>query len=276
MSAGRGTIRVRTARSRTARSRTARSSTAAALGAAVLLLSGCGGGAAGVTGIAGADAAEGDSAVVLFAPASLTDLAPQLTEAYARETGDDTEIVVNLGSSAQLVQQANAGQAPDVLITADVPALEALERPVDFSRREDLALNRMVLAVPADSRITAPDQLAGAAAVAACAPSVPCGRAANAYLEGSGTVLSHVSEEDDVRAVLAKVASGQVDAGFVYATDAAAAGSAVRSIPLPGTAPNSYPLLVAADASGSAEAFAGWLLGDTAAALLARAGFAAP
>lgn len=251
----------------------------AAVAAAALVLSGCsmGGAAADGATTEGSGSADAGTGVVQFAAAaSLTDLAPELTAAYAHQTGDTTPIEINLGASSKLVQQANAGQQPDVLVTADTEAPKALQDPGAFEAPVDVAANHLVLAVPAGSPITRPDQLADAGPVAVCAPAVPCGRAAHAYLEQSGLDLATVSEEADVRSVLAKVTAGQVDAGFVYATDAAAAGDTVRAIALPGVAPNVYPLLVAADAPAPARHFAHWLQGDAAAHLFDAAGFTRP
>ncbi|MDN6177915.1 MAG: molybdate ABC transporter substrate-binding protein [Micrococcaceae bacterium] len=246
------------------------------MAAAALLLSACGTPAAGTDPTASTPGGQDGAAIHFAAAASLTDVAPELTRAYAEETGDTTRIDINLGASSKLVQQANSGQQPDVLITADTQAPEALEDPTAFEPPIDLVSNTLVLAVPATSKITAADQLPEAGAVALCAPAVPCGRAANTYLDHQGFSLDTVSEEDNVRAVLTKVTAGQVDAGFVYATDAAAAGDQVRAIDLTGLAANIYPLLVATDAAAPAQDFARWLQGDAAMKLLNDAGFSAP
>lgn len=243
------------------------------LAAAALLLSACGAQTAGADAAASTPAKQAGPAIHFAAAASLTDVAPELTRAYAEETGDTTRIDINLGASSKLVQQANSGQQPDVLITADTQAPEALEDPAAFEPSIALVSNTLVLAVPRDSKITAADQLPEAGAVALCAPAVPCGRAANSYLEQQGFTLPTVSEEDNVRAVLTKVTAGQVEAGFVYATDAAAARDQVRTIDLAGLDPNIYPLLVATDAPKPAQDFAQWLQGDSAWKLLDAAGF---
>lgn len=243
---------------------------AAPLVAALLLLTGCQTPASNTP----ADAAV--TTVTFSAAASLTDLGPELISAYAKDTGSTTRIQLNLGSSAQLVQQANADKAPDVLITADTPAIDGLERPGEFDRLGDVASNKLVLAVPAGSTLASAAELPADATVALCAPSVPCGRAAASYLDASGLKLNKPSEEDNVRAVLTKLTSGQVDAGFVYATDATAAGEKVKAIALDGLAPNIYPLLISKTAPAGAREFGTWLEGDAAGALFEKAGFERP
>jgi len=212
--------------------------------------------------------------IAVSAPASFTDVGPQLVEAY-RAAGGTGDPQLNLGSSSQLVQQANGGLVPDLLITADTPALDALTDPEAFDRRPDLATNAIVLVAPADGAVHAVADLAGET-VAVCAPEVPCGRAANACLQAQGIEVDHPTEEDNVRAVLTKVTSGAVAAGFVYATDARAAGDAVRTIPLEGAEPNVYPLLVSDGAGAEAIGFADWLGTDAARQILADAGFGTP
>lgn len=243
------------------------------LAVAALVLSACGTQTAGEEAAGSTPAGQDGPAIHVAAAASLTDVAPELARAYAEETGDTTRIDINLSASSKLVQQANSGQQPDVLITADTQAPEALEDAAAFESPVALVSNTLVLAVPTESTITTADQLPEAGAVALCAPAVPCGRAANNYLEQQEFTLDTVSEEDNVRAVLTKVTAGQVDAGFVYATDAAAARDQVRTIDLAGLEPNVYPLLVATDAPTSAKEFAQWLQGDSAWKLLSEAGF---
>ena len=66
-----------------------------------------------------------------------------------------------------------------------------------------------------------------------CADEVPCGRVAVALLADLGITAEPVSLEEDVRAVLDKVVTGEVTAGLVYATDARSAGDAVRTMSIP-------------------------------------------
>lgn len=97
----------------------------------------------------------------------------------------------------------------------------------------------------------------------------------------AGKVLMNVvSNEDSVTGVLTKVELGEADAGFVYVTDAEGAGSSVRAVTLPQSAQAVavYPVtpVKASRHLAQAEAFARFLLGTQAQAVLQRAGFGPP
>ena len=67
-------------------------------------------------------------------------------------------------------------------------------------------------------------------------PTVPIGSYTEEVLGNLGideSQLNIVSKEVDTKSVLAKVTTGAADAGFVYVTDALAAGSAVKQVKLP-------------------------------------------
>ena len=55
-----------------------------------------------------------------------------------------------------------------------------------------------------------------------------------------------VSEEQNVKGIVAKLQSGDADAGFVYVTDAKAAAGALTQIPIPADASPTatYPIAV--------------------------------
>ncbi|MCC3292735.1 molybdate ABC transporter substrate-binding protein [Arthrobacter sp. zg-Y1110] len=224
---------------------------------------------ADTTGAAG----RGGTGITVFAASSLTDVVGQLNSAY----DGGGRLRVNIGSSSQLVAQLQSGAEADVVITADLEALEPLRTGLD--RETVLASNNLVLALAADNPagIQVLRDVAGDGVRAAlCAPSVPCGRATSRVLEAAGVAVPAPSLEDSVRSVLTKVATGQADAGFVYRTDAlAAAGSGVTYLALEDPAPNRYPAGLTAEGAANAEAaaFYEWLTGPEAAAILAEAGF---
>ena len=116
--------------------------------------------------------------------------------------------------------------------------------------------------------------------VVVCAPEVPCGAATVKAEEATGVDLSPVSEEQSVTDVLAKVTSGEADAGLVYVTDVTAAGDAVTGVPFPESSDivNTYPIVALKDSEHAdlAQEFVELVLGDTGQAILAEAGFAQP
>ena len=111
---------------------------------------------------------------------------------------------------------------------------------------------------------------------------MPAGRYAKAVLEREGVwpaVQDKLVFADDVRQVLAYVERGEVDAGFVYRTDALSAGPRIgRVIALPGAPPVHYPIAaIAAGAQPKAALdFISFVTGPSGRAILARHGFEPP
>ena len=89
-----------------------------------------------------------------------------------------------------------------------------------------------------------------------------------------------VSQETDVKGIVAKVALGEADAGFVYVTDSKAVASKVRVVPLPAWAqpPIRYEVAVvkASSRQAAANAFVKRVLSKRGRLLLQRAGFGVP
>jgi molybdate transport system substrate-binding protein len=97
----------------------------------------------------------------------------------------------------------------------------------------------------------------------------------------SAKVLANVvSNEDSVSTVVSKVQLGEADAGFVYVTDAQAAGSQVRTIELPAEAQAvaTYPIAVVTSSKATADArrFVDFVMSERAQAILKQAGFGPP
>jgi molybdate transport system substrate-binding protein len=160
-----------------------------------------------------------------------------------------------------------------------------MTRVVDEGLADDprvFATNTLVLVVPAGNPagIRGLDDLADpAATVVLCAAEVPCGAASATLLSNAGVEASVDSYEQNVTAVLTKVAAGEADAGLVYATDASTT-AAVDAIEPEGAEDvvNRYPVAALADAANAAaaDAFAAFVLGDDARAVLADHGFGPP
>jgi len=119
----------------------------------------------------------------------------------------------------------------DVFFSADEPLMDKVagEGLVDAASRRSLLSNRLVVIVPLDShlKVTGPADLAGPAVqkIALADPNaVPAGKYARAWLEKAHqweAIRERVVPAVDVRAALAAVEAGGVEAGVVYSTDAA-------------------------------------------------------
>lgn len=167
--------------------------------------------------------------VTVFAAASLTDSLKQIAADYEKTSGD--RIVFNFGASSTLARQIEAGAPADIFFSADETQMDKLAKQslIDPATRKDRLGNTLVIVVPADSslKIQSPSSLTntGIKQIALADPQVvPAGVYARAWLENLHlwpAVQPKVIPTENVRAALAAVASGNVDAGIVYKTDAA-------------------------------------------------------
>ena len=111
--------------------------------------------------------------------------------------------------------------------------------------------------------------------------SVPAGRYAKRALQQKAlwfALTSKLVYYPSVRHVLAALAKGEIDAGFVYATDAAAGRAVAVAAPVPLPSPVTYVAAVAAKAADPkmAAAFINYLASPEGVATLGRYGFAPP
>ncbi|MEL4151996.1 molybdate ABC transporter substrate-binding protein [Corynebacterium bovis] len=229
----------------------------------------------------GADPDEGDAAtgtVTVFAAASLRPVGDTLVAAF-RAAHPDAQVEVNYGGSSALVRQIDDGAPADLFISADRRTMDTALTRRDFSGADpvDVASNRLVLAVPRGNpgHVTAVRDLPGHR-VAVCAREVPCGDLAGKALADAGVTLDDPSEEANVSAVATKVSTGQVDAGFIYSTDARAlADEGVTATDIPGVEANVYPaaLTTRGRDNATARAFRDWMRGPEAQRILADHGF---
>jgi molybdate transport system substrate-binding protein len=218
--------------------------------------------------------------LTVLAAASLTDVFEELAPGFAA-AHDGAEVTFSFGSSTDLAAQAAEGAPGDVLATADETSMRVAEDAGATGEIEAFATNVLVIVTPPDNpaHIDSLADLAGATWVR-CADEAPCGRVALRLLDAQGITAEPASLEEDVRATLDKVVSGEADAGLVYATDAVAAGHAVASVAIPGAAeqPTSYVATTLAQAGNSelARAWVEHLLSPEGRAALTQAGFGAP
>lgn len=247
------------------------------------LSAGCGGGAASD----GPDRAEGrdradraDAPVGILAASSLSSVLPPLVDGF-RRARPGTEVQVSTGASNALVEQVRAGAPADVVLVADRASAERAASAFGGSTDapETVATTTLVVAVPAAnpgrvrslSDLSRPDLLVGL-----CAPQVPCGGYARQLLRAAGVDAAVDTEEPDARSLLAKVVSGDLDAGVVYRAEARAAGRTVDVVEVPEAAevPVTYYAVVRPGAAVGDE-FVSYLRGPGR-AVLVDAGFGVP
>lgn len=218
--------------------------------------------------------------LTVLAASSLTDVFTTLAKTFEAEH-EDVDVEFSFGSSTDLAEQAADGAPGDVLATADATSMDLA---VDAGAATDptpFATNVLVLVTPPDNPagIETLDDLADATWVR-CVDDAPCGRVATAVLDGAGVDAEPASLEDDVRATLDKVVSGEADAGLVYASDAVAAGDQVTAIPIEGAEDELSSYFIAGlEQTGDDELTQAWLdlvTGDEGRAALEDAGFTLP
>ncbi|NYF17683.1 molybdate transport system substrate-binding protein [Microbacterium sp. AK009] len=250
------------------------------LAAASAVLVGCAGTAASTS--EPPVAAEGGLAgsLTVYAAASLQSAFDDLLTVFAEQNPDvAVQPLVTDGSSA-LVTQIIEGAPADVFASADERVMQqAVDAgvavgPVVF------AANTLVLVTPAGNPagIAGLDDLADATVVL-CDSVVPCGAASRTLLENAGASVTPASLEQNVTAVLTKVAAGEADAGLVYATDVVGRDDVEVIVP-DGAADvvNLYPIAVTTGAASDevARAFVALVTGPEGQRVLADAGFAPP
>jgi len=176
--------------------------------------------------------------LLVAAAASLTDAVQSLKPLIEHRLG--VTVRFDLAGTPTLVRQIENGAPIDVLLAADEASMDDLQtrKLIAPQTRHDVARNTLVLVVPAGAPaglIKAPADLDKPAVhrFALCNAAVPAGHYARQLLTHLGllkTLHNKIVESDNVRAALAQVVSGAVQAGFVYATDAAAAHHQVRVV----------------------------------------------
>jgi molybdate transport system substrate-binding protein len=229
----------------------------------------------------------------VFAAASLARPFADLAKAFeAAHAGCHVEYV--FAGSQQLVAQLQQGAAGDVLATADTHTMDgAHEAGLLAGEAATFVRNRLVLIVPASNpaRIRSWRDLGrrGIKLVIG-ADAVPVGHYAREVLlrlskqSGAGddwlrrANASVVSEEENVKAVLAKVQLGEADAGFVYRSDVAPSlARYVKLVAFPDDAnviaTYSIATLAHAQQPELAKAFTEWIVTSEAQGVLTRNGF---
>jgi len=222
----------------------------------------------------------------VYAAASLRDALGELKPGLEKASG--ATLVFNFAGSNDLARQILAADKADLFISADEGWMDkvAKEGLTDKETRRALLSNRLVVIAPQESplKIASAEDLAkpALARIAMADPeSVPAGKYAKAWLEKKGlwsdAFKARILSTADVRAALAAVASGNVDAGVVYKTDAAISPKVkvLYAVPEGETPKISYPIAVMAHSAHAkaARTAAQYLEGAEARVVFERFGF---
>jgi molybdate transport system substrate-binding protein len=237
-------------------------STRRALAAAVVMVvaaAGCGGSSSGSS--AGSPGGLSGGTLNVFAAASLVNAFGDLRKTYEREH-PGWKVTLNTAGSDQLAAQIEQGAPADVLAAASPKYPQQLQEHNLVGQTTDFATNSLLLVTPRSNPAhikTAADLEKGEAKVVVADPAVPLGSYTEDVLGNLGIVesrLNVVSREQDAEAVLAKLASGEADAGFVYVTDARSQKAKLHEIRFPASAnaTATYPIGIVSDSTNTKAA----------------------
>jgi molybdate transport system substrate-binding protein len=230
--------------------------------------------------------ASSSALVLVFAAASLTDALREVGSPWRGPAGE--RVTFNLGGSSLLARQIRDGAPADLFLSADEIQMDGLEKAgliVPGTRRSVLS-NTLVVVIPTDSRmkISLERDLArpDLTRIALAEPrSVPVGVYSRKFFESVGiwnALEAKIVPTENVRATLAAVESGDVDAGIVYRTDALVSRKVRIAFEVPAARGPaiSYPfaLVKGAPHEAAARSFLEHLSSREARAIFARHGFA--
>lgn len=212
------------------------------------------------------------------------DLAPLFEAAHP-----GNKLQYNFAASGALLQQIAKGAPVDVFASADQETMDQAQaqKLVSATQRRNFASNALVVIVPAASANTPKSvaeltQRAYQRIAIGLPASVPVGRYTQRVLEAGGqwaAIEPKMIGANNVRQALDYVARAEVDAGFVYATDAATMADKVKvALTVSTTRPILYPASAVSASPNAALAtkFVDFLLSAPAQAVLARYGFGRP
>ena len=242
----------------------------------------------GVVVMASSCAAAHAADLTVSAAASLTNALRELGPAFEAQN-PGTQVVFNFAASDALLAQIAKGAPADVFASADQAAMNraATQNLIVAGTRRNFVANTLVMIVPSDSALgleaLADLQKPVVSKVAIGNPaSVPVGRYTKGALEAAklwGSVEPKAVMAQSVRQALDYVARGEVEAGFVYSTDASILKDKVKvAATIPTATAITYPIAAVAGSPNpdAARRFLDFVVTPAAQAVLARYGFAKP
>ena len=228
-----------------------------------------------------------DSAITVFAAASMKNALDDIDAAYTAKTG--VKVTVSYGPSSGLAKQIEQGAPADVFISADTDWMDyaVAKKTINEPTRVNLLGNSIVLIAPKDSKVENVNigpgfdlsKLAGDGKIATGdVKSVPVGKYAKAALEKLGSWQAaepKFAMADNVRAALLLVARNEAALGIVYSTDA----KVEPGVKIVGTFPADshpaiiYPVAATTTAKPAATGYLAFLRSTAAKNILEKYGF---
>lgn len=246
-----------------------------------------------VVGCEGADDSTADSNLTVFAAASLTEAFTEVGQVFESQS-EGVTVVFSFGSSSELAAQLAEGAEADVFASANQRQMEnVVQLPGVAADPVDFLTNSLVVIVPADNPAgieTLKDLAQEGVQLVSALPDVPIRGFTEEMLDKATAVSSYgadfktavlanlVSEETNVRQVVAKIALGEADAAVVYKSDVTpdmAEQVQVVEVPADVNITAVYPIVVLNDGPNpeTAQAFVQFVLSDAGQAILGKWGF---
>jgi molybdate transport system substrate-binding protein len=181
----------------------------------------------------GPNAGSGDTAsaregadLTVSAASSLTDAFTEIGQAF-EAANPGTTVTFNFGPSDGLAAQIDQGAPVDVFASASPTWMDSVQDDgPGVTDRADFAQNRLAIIVPVDNPAgieNLDDLTEDHVQLVLAAEGVPAGDYAREIFQRAGiseaALANVVSNEEDVKAVITKVMSGEADAGIGYVTD---------------------------------------------------------
>lgn len=225
--------------------------------------------------------------LTVSAAASLTD-AFKVIKADFEKANPGTTVITNFAASGPLLRQIENGAPVDVFASADEKTMDqaAAKNLINPATRHDFVKNALVLIQPADSKVSVKTindlgQISVKRIALGNPETVPAGRYTREALTSAKlweAVQAKLVPGESVRQTLDYITRGEVDAGFVFATDAKIAGAKVKFVTeVPTTTPVTYPIaVVAASRNPKAKAFVDYVLSPAGQKTLQEYGFKKP
>ena len=181
-------------------------------------------------------AQDADAATLNVLAASSTRVINEKLTQRAGQLEPPMNLSFDNGGSSDLVSKLREGAPADLLLTASKKTMDQAVEDGTVTKPKVLATNVMVMVVPRGNPagIQSVEDLAHSDHFVLCDPHVPCGDISSQIIDDKHLDVHPSSQERQVADVLGKVSAGEADAGWVYSTDAAAAGDDVEVMDIPG------------------------------------------